>query len=46
MALNLIKNIDPWIIERIIEPFYDLANKIGIWLYARGIWRIFTINPN
>jgi len=43
-AINILLSIDPWILERIFEPYYDEKGKIGVWLYCHGIWKIFIEN--
>ena len=37
----MLLSIDPWIIERIVEPYEDVDGRTGIWLYCHGSWRLF-----
>ena len=41
-AVSILNSIDPWIIERILEPFEDKEGRTGIWLYCHGNWRLFV----
>lgn len=42
IAIKIVLEIDPWLLDRIIEPYFDQNGNGLIWLYCKGHWKLFT----
>ncbi len=42
-AISLLLSIDPWIIQRIFEPYLNTDQEVGVWLYIDGNWKLSKV---
>lgn len=45
-ALQIIVELDVWLLDRIIEPYSSVDGENQVWLYCKGMWKSFRSSNN